>query len=268
MTRHSGTKKSGAKPKPPVAAKPSHHLSVPDQPGKSRAELLAEASLSPLIRNASIARAFTDDLFAGDPTSVEHAVAIIARKCAEVRAGNFDDLTDVLTAQIATLDSLFTSCVQRAAKNIGHHPEAVDRYMGLALKAQANCRITAETIARMKRDGRQTVKVIHVHEGGQAVVADTINQGAKRRGASAENDRQVHEQTADAVIAALPGPDPARDGVPLPSFERKETMQASRGQIDGCAQGQSQRLEARRPLAVGDGGELVSDGDGAPHPQD
>jgi hypothetical protein len=34
-----------------------------------------------------------------------------------------------------------------------------------------------EALAKIRRKGEQTVKVVHVYPGGQAVVAETINQG-------------------------------------------------------------------------------------------
>ncbi len=110
--------------------------------------------------------------------------------------------------------------------------------MNLAFKAQAGCRTTAETLARIKRDGKQTVKVVHVHEGGQAVVADTFNHG--QGGVSGEKTEQAHEQSSPS--AALPGPDPERDGVPLPSPKRKEAVPVTRGEVSGSASGESERL--------------------------
>ncbi|OYU35259.1 MAG: hypothetical protein CFE35_09710 [Novosphingobium sp. PASSN1] len=43
------------------------------------------------------------------------------------------------------------------------------RYMRLALKAQAACRSTLEALARLHQPREQTVKHVHVSEGGQAV---------------------------------------------------------------------------------------------------
>jgi hypothetical protein len=209
--------------------------------GKTRTELMATLVLSTVERNAVMSRSYANQVIStGDEVpDFGETTRIMAAMCGKVRAGNLDDLTDMLTAQAMTLDTVFTSMTQRALSNLGHFPEAVERYANLAAKAQAQCRTTVETLARVKRDGKQTVKVVHVHEGGQAVVADTVNNGGQR-GEVGGNDKPPHEP-----IAALPGPDPSRDGVPLPSHSRKETVSVARGQIDGSAEGESQCMEAR-----------------------
>lgn len=203
--------------------------------GKKREELLATLVMSTVERNAVISRGFANRVISSGnevPDFVE-TTKIIADMCAKVRSGNLDTLTDLLTAQALTLDTMFTSYTQRAMSNLGQYPEAVERYTNLAAKAQAQCRTTVETLARVKRGGKQTVKVVHVHEGGQAVVADTVNNGGQR-GPGAKNSEQPHEP-----LASLPGPDPSRDGVPLPCPARKEPVPVARRQIDGSSEGQS-----------------------------
>lgn len=194
---------------------------------------MAETSASTIVRNAAVARAFADDVFGdmtdGDTSDLDHCVKMVGDQCAAVRNGNLDHATDMLAAQMVTLDTLFTDYVKRAGTNAGTYPQAFERYMNLALKAQARCQATAESLAKIKRGGKQTVKVVHVHEGGQAVVADTVNNGmGGKTGADVGNSEQCHEQAADALVAALPGPDETRDGVPLPSLERKEKVPLTR----------------------------------------
>ena len=205
-----------------------NRMEVVLEPGKAMERLMTEAVLSSVTRNANAARTFAAPSFGGPPPDIEHSTAIVAEECAAVRAGNLNGLTDKLTAQMTALDALFTDMLGKAASNMGRYPEAVDRYMSIAMKAQSGCRNTAETLARIKRGGKQTVKVVHVHEGGQAVVADTVNNNRTGGdlGAEARNDGQVHEQSPRGP--ALPGPDPARDGVPLSRSEREEALPAAR----------------------------------------
>lgn len=202
--------------------------------GKKREELLATLVLSTVERNAVISRGFANQVISSGKEVPDFAetTKIIADMCGKVRGGNLDSLTDMLTAQALTLDTLFTSYTQRAMSNLGQYPEAVERYTNLAAKAQAQCRTTVETLARVKRGGKQTVKVVHVHEGGQAVVADTVNNGGQR-GPKAKNSEQPHEP-----VAALSGPDPSRDGLPLPSAARKEPVPVTRRKVDGSSEGQ------------------------------
>lgn len=223
---------------PDPEAKNPDALTIERRPGESKAQTMAEISMSPIVRNAALGRTFADSFFGdfkdGKRSDLDACVATTRSNCLQVREGDLSSVTDMLTAQMGALDALFTSMVARAGKNMGKHPDAVDRYMGLALKAQTGCRTTAETLARIKRGGKQTVKVVHVHEGGQAVVADTVNNQTNHGvgvsgGVNAGNTKQSHEQAANAVIAALPGPDTARDGMPLPSFEGEEAVPIARG---------------------------------------
>lgn len=45
--------------------------------------------------------------------------------------------------------------------------DAAERYMRLALKAQAGCRATIETIHKLQRPHEQIVKHVHVSDGAQ-----------------------------------------------------------------------------------------------------
>lgn len=59
---------------------------------------------------------------------------------------------------------------------MGQYPDAAERYMRLALKAQAACRSTLDALARLHQPREQTVKHVHVSDGGQAAVADHFHQ--------------------------------------------------------------------------------------------
>lgn len=217
-------------------------ITLPD--GKTRAQLIAELTMNTVERNALTAKGFTAHHCGSVPEQSE-AMQVVASMCGRVRRGNLDDLTDMLAAQALTLDAMFTEYGRRAMSNLGQYPDAVERYTNLATKAQAQCRTTIETLARVKRGGKQTVKVVHVHEGAQAVVADTFNQGGGggHAGGAVENGKQIHEQSAS--VAALPGKDPAGVAVPVPGYARQEAVPAPRREGDGSAEGKSQRMEAR-----------------------
>src|SRR3546814_5532823 len=86
--------------------------------------------------------------------------------------GDLSLASRIFTSQAISLDALFTDMARRSGNNMGHYPDAADRYMRLALKAQAACRSTLEALARLHQPREQTVKHVHVNEGGQAVVAE------------------------------------------------------------------------------------------------
>jgi len=232
---------TSVKPKPGAATaaeeRSPNRIDIVQEVGKTRAQMFATLGMSATHRHAAIARVWSDDFMGGEPSDIMECTEILSKRAHLVRDGNVDVLTDTLVGQMAALDTLFSAMMQRAAKNIGTYPQAVDRYMNIALKAQANCRVTAETIAKIKRGGKQTVQVTHVYDGGQAVVADIVNTGG-RLGAQAEGIKQSDEQAPHDVIAALSGPDPARDGVPLPGAKRKAAVPTSRRAIARGAQGE------------------------------
>src|SRR3546814_20499022 len=82
-------------------------------------------------------------------------------------------------------------------------------------------------LARLHQPREQTVKHVHVNEGGQAVVADHFHQHTGDR----ENGKSVKQSAATGAagtIAALPSPDPLGNGVPIPSREGEAAMQDAR----------------------------------------
>lgn len=56
----------------------------------------------------------------------------------------------MLYGQAVALQTIFTSLSRRAALNVGEYMNAAERYLRLALKAQAQCRATLETLHEMK----------------------------------------------------------------------------------------------------------------------
>ena len=210
-----------AKKQPSDSADPNktaNLLTIERRDGKTDEQLLTELAMSPMVRNTLTAKSYAHPSFAGDPPQLEAAIKALTTMCEEVRDGNLEKLTDMLAAQAITLDTIFTEYSRRSLLNAGQYIAAAESYANMASKAQANCRATVEAIAKIKRGGKQTVKVVHVHEGGQAVVAETINQG----GAGGKTIKRPHAKDVDAPLAAVSGPDQARDGVPVPGdAERK-----------------------------------------------
>lgn len=83
-----------------------------------------------------------------------------------------------------------------------------------------------EALAKLRRGGEQVVKYVHVHEGGQAVVAGTINQNGGT--ANVESGEQPYGADTTATCAALPRPDPAQNGVPIPGNDERQMSPARR----------------------------------------
>lgn len=204
---------------------------------EDRDMLLGRLALEPGVRHSSLAACFASGIF-GDSheTPIKTRVAILGKAAAEARAGGKDMSSDILMSQAMLLDTMFTEMAARAARSLGRNLEVTDRYMRLALKAQANCRSTIETLAKLHQPREQTVKHVQVNEGGQAIVADQFHQhgGGRENGKAAE---QPHATRASGKGSALLGEDPQGDGVPISGSARSEAVPHARRQRKRCPEG-------------------------------
>lgn len=160
--------------------------------------------------------------------------AEIRKRGKAAETGKPAEASHMLAAQTITLDAIFSEFARRSANNAGQHIEAAERYMRLALKAQSNCRATLEALAKLHQPREQTVRHVHVNEGGQAVIADQFHHHTGGQG-NGQITEQPHATGTGAAGAspALPGPDPFGNGVPIPGGEGQEAVQVARGTIAG-----------------------------------
>lgn len=96
----------------------------------------------------------------------------------------------------------------------------------LANKFMRTFTAQAEALAKIRRGGEQVVKYVHVHEGGQAVVAGTINQNGGRQ--NLERSEQPYGTETAVPCAALPSPDATCNGVPIPGNAERQMSPARR----------------------------------------
>ncbi|ALJ13018.1 hypothetical protein [Sphingopyxis macrogoltabida] len=203
-------------------------LEVEKRPDENIGRTLARVTLDPQTRNAHLAMSFGSQMF-GDrhqPTIAESS-AVLAEELQRAVKGDLSLASRIFASQAISLDALFTEMARRSGSNMGHYPDAADRYMRLALKAQAACRATLEALTRLHQPREQTVKHVHVNEGGQAVVADHFHQH-RGEGGNGKSDKQSDATGPAGTIVALPSPDPLGNGVPVPGIEGKATLQNAR----------------------------------------
>ena len=87
-----------------------------------------------------------------------------------MHAGDLTSLESMLYGQAIALQTIFTSLARRSAANAGEYIDAADKYMRLALKAQAQCRSTLETLAEIKNPRPISfVKQANIANGPQQV---------------------------------------------------------------------------------------------------
>lgn len=209
-------------------------LSIEAEPDKSDARNRADIALSASANGMAATRLFARGSF-GELGTTELFEAHIDR-CKAAKAGDLGNQKAMLAAQADALNSIFTEMARRAAANMGEYIGATETYLRLGLKAQAQCRATIEALDSLTSGRVQTVKHVHVNEGGQAIVADQFHQhtGGQKNEQSAE---QPHATGTAGESPALSGPDPLGQSVPIPSGEREGTLPHARRKRQRRAEG-------------------------------
>lgn len=156
-------------------------------------------------------------------------------RAAKAATGDRVASSELLTAQALSLDSIYTEYARIALVNI-QNADASERYMRLALKAQSNARATLEALAKLHQPREQTVRHVHVNDGGQAVIADEFHHHSEGDG-NEKSDEQPHATRAIGQRPALPGQDPQGNGVPISGREGEQPVPDARRQGKRRSQG-------------------------------
>lgn len=224
-----------AKSKPVKRTKPTGPngaLTVGKKDDESEAKAVARAIVGPNYRHGMAVSRLLQSHMGGPETSPglgDFADAILARgdKAAE---GDLEFASRMLAAQAITLDTIFAEMARRMAQNMGEYLGATETYARIALKAQANSRATLEALAKLHQPREQTVRHVHVNEGGQAVIADQFHHHTGGQG----NGQSVNQSHAQGSCGpALLGADPCGNGVPIPSGEGEAALPHARGDESG-----------------------------------
>jgi hypothetical protein len=214
------------KTKPKTDEKPTV---IEGHTGETEVQTMARVFTAPAIRHGAVAHGFISKMFGklpGEPKFDDYSRAIAA-KAKDAKAGDLAFASEMLMAQAVSLDTMFTELARRCAMNMGDYINASERYGRLALKAQSNSRATLEALAKLHQPREQTVRHVHVNEGGQAVIADQIHHhGGQKENAKSSN--QSHAAGTTRTSAALPSPDPFGNGVSVPGSEGEAAMQDAR----------------------------------------
>lgn len=184
------------KPAKPPAKSEDKGLRVNAVKGKSKERNLADVSLDPAANGMVAARGFNQFSFGElDTTALFQALKDNGDKAA---SGDLSHQKKMLAVQADALNTAFAELARRAALNMGEYIGATETYLRLALKAQSQCRATIEALDRLCNDRTQTVRHVHVNQGGQAVIADQVHNhaGGKRNGKSNE---QPHAPESSAA---------------------------------------------------------------------
>ena len=199
-------------------ASAANTLTVISEKGKSDDRKMAELCQSPIVANANTARTFAQGSFG--TISLNESISVLREKAAKVRTGDLSEVEDTLTAQAATLDAMFNELARRAALNMGTHLSATETYLRMALKAQAQCRATIETLAEVKYPKaptfvrQQNVAYQQQVNNGGATVADNgpgthahgNNQSAQNKLLEDRSDEHTDLDTGATTTASRSNP--------------------------------------------------------------
>lgn len=130
-----------------------------------------------------------------------------------------NELEAALALQMAATHDLSMHLIAKA-KN-ATRLDQMKEFGNLATKASRTFATQMKALSDFRRGGEQVVRHVHVHEGGQAVVAETINVGAH----NAKSLGQCH-----ALGPALLGAHTGGNGVPIACREGAQAVPDARGQ--------------------------------------
>nr|WP_260482369.1 hypothetical protein [Sphingomicrobium flavum] len=128
---------------------------------------------------------------------------------------------------IAHENALWAAANMRGADSM----DAVAQLGNMTDKFMRTYTMQMEALAKLRRGGEQVVKYVHVHEGGQAVVAGTINQSGGRgdNSKSGGQPRGVQEPAGGIEGSpALSCPDAAGDIMPIARDAKRKVPVARR----------------------------------------
>jgi hypothetical protein len=150
-------------------------------PGKTNAELLAEAELIPELNGSFVVTAFS---LVGE-TDLTAVVDAMRQISSRVKRDDLSDIENMLVCQAAALQTIFTSLANRASGQ-----EKLSQYqtfLTLALKAQSQSRSTIQALVELKFPRQVSfVKQANIANGPQQVNNDTQPERIESR--AQEND--------------------------------------------------------------------------------
>lgn len=212
-------------------------IRVAEEAGISKERLLANVALDPLVGGAAVASSFAKGYFGA--VDIGDAVDALHDRGRAVRGNDLASVENMLTGQAAALNAIFLELTRRAGANMGEYIQAAETYMRLALKAQAQCRATLETLANIKNP-----PVVYARQANIAAGPQQVNNGGGASPASnqaippnelleTEHGKRLEPGAASAAISS----DPAL-----------EAVGATDGAADGGRQGtrQPQRRQGRK----------------------
>ena len=149
----------------------SPQIEVVCQEGEDFEAAKIRMMIGPHLANARAAVQFAGKQ-SGESLPIGPFAAALVKSAERVNAGNMEDVEATLVNQAVTLNVMFGELGRIAISNMGSNPEASERFLRMALKAQNQCRMTLETLSNMKNP-----PVIYARQANIANGAQQVNNG-------------------------------------------------------------------------------------------
>ena len=177
---------------------------------ETRSETMAKLSVDGILPLALTADMLGRGL-AGEECDLTATLGRMTETAKAVEAGDLRALEHMLSAQALTLNLMFTELTRRASMNMGQHLPAVEAYLRLALKAQAQSRATVEALAEIKNP-RAVAFVKQANIAQQQQVNNGTPPPILRAGKSGESKNELLGDARDEQqwVDARATPAPAR----------------------------------------------------------
>ena len=192
---------------------------TPPDPNALRVEVRPDDNRSEKLAAMATTGAFTAATMhiyagAGEALGVTELLAAMRKAGDETVAGDMGRFERVLTHQFLTLDALFNNLAQRSGRQDSF--KGIEVLMRLALKAQAQARATAETLALIKNP-MPYIRQANIANGPQQVNNGSFQNSTRTRASAAKTQtppnellEHQHGNTLDIGAAAAAGrADPA-----------------------------------------------------------
>ena len=130
--------------------------------------VLARALVDGIATNATTVTTFAKGTL-GDGVDLTETFRAMQSDGRKVQAGDLSGVEAMLSSQMVALNAIFGELARRAALNMGEYLDAMDKYLRLALRAQSQCRATAETLAVIRQGPPIFARQANVAHGPQQV---------------------------------------------------------------------------------------------------
>lgn len=157
---------------------------------------MADLAVNPSVNAAIVVQGFGKGCIG--KLEIRETLESVMKIVSKVRKGNMTGPEAILVAQVSALNSIFTELARRAGANMGEFMDAMESYLRLALKAQARCRATIETLADMKNPPVVIARQANIANGPQQVNNGQPPRAEKSETSPNELLEQEHSPRLDA----------------------------------------------------------------------